>query len=117
MKIEPSWIADLVRMCAADDWSDLDNTLGHPRVSPMFKRLLPDLAEAEDVTGYSSAEMRACREGLEWLSRTHPELYVALAWQFQRWRRKHLDRTDNHDALVQQAASLLAGYVDKVLGD
>jgi len=117
MNIEPLWVADLIRMCAADDWSDVDHALGHPRVSPMFKQFLPEPAESEEATGYSTCEMRACREGLEWLSHTHPQLYRALALQFYSWRRRHLERTADHEALVQRAAALLAEYVDKSLGD
>ncbi len=117
MKIEPAWIADLVRLCSASDWSGLDASLGHASVSPMFARLIPDLASSEDVAGYSGAEIQACREGLEWLSRAHPEEYAALAWQMQRWRRKFTPQSQDHDSLVQRSATLLAQFVDKKLGD
>lgn len=117
MKIEPEWVADLVRMCSASDWSGLDASLGHPSVSPMFARLIPDLASTEDVSGYSSAEMQACKEGLEWLSDAHPDAYAALAWQFQRWRRKFAPQQQDHGVLVQRAATLLAQYIDKKLAD
>lgn len=117
MKIEPEWVADLVRMCSASDWSGLNASLGYPSVSPMFARLIPDLASTENVSSDLSAEMQACKEGLEWLSKAHPDAYAALAWQFQRWRRKFTPQQQDHDLLVQQAATLLARYIDKKLGD
>jgi len=117
VKIEPEWVADLVRKCLASDWSGLDASLGYPSVSPMFARLIPDLASTKDVSNCLSAETQACKEGLEWLSETHPDAHAALAWQFQRWSRKFTPKQKDHDLLVQQAAALLAQYIDKKLAD
>ena len=112
IRLQPDWIGELVSVCSADDWADLQNPLDFPNVSPMFRRLLPNLAETEDAGGYSSIEVRACKAGIEWLSREHPEHYAALAWEFQSWKRKHLDKPQDHERLVLEAGKLLAKFVD-----
>lgn len=112
--MEQNWVGDLVRQCAADDWSGVDRDLDYPRVSPMFARLLPEMAETEDTSGYSSLELRACREGIDWLSKAHPSEYAALTWEFQRWKRRHMSKSDDHDALLQRAGELLASYIDRI---
>lgn len=113
MKLEPPWIGELIGICAANDWAGVEQQLGHASVSPMFRRLMPELAEADDATGYSSAEVRACARGLEWLERAHPLEFQALVWEFHRWRRQHLTRHDRHVELVRTAAKLLADFVDR----
>lgn len=113
MKLEPPWIGELLSICAANDWAGVEQRLGHASVSPMFRRLMPDLAEADDATGYSSAEVRACAAGLEWLEQAHPLEFQALTWEFRRWLRQHMTRQDRHEELVQAAARLLADYVDR----
>jgi hypothetical protein len=110
----PDWVIDLVRQCASDDWSGVDRELDYPKVSPMFARLLPEMAETEEVTGYSSLELKACREGIDWLSKEHPAEYASLTWEFQRWKRKHMGRPDQHDANLQRAGALLAAYIDRI---
>lgn len=112
IRLQPDWIGELVSVCASDDWAALQGRLDFPTVSPMFSRLLPELAEAEDAGGYSSIEVRACRAGIEWLSREHPEHYAALAWEFQPWKRRLIDKPDEHERLALEAGSLLAKFVD-----
>lgn len=112
IRIEPDWVGELISLAAKDDWSEATSGLDYPPVSPMFRKLLPGLAESDDVTGYSSAELRACKEGIDWLSREHPAEYAALAWEFQPWRRKREPRRDGHAELVQRAGSLLAKFID-----
>ena len=116
IRLEPEWIGELVSMAAKDDWSDATSSLDYPNVSPMFRKLMPEMAESDDVTGYSSAEMRACKAGIEWLSQNHPEEYAALAWEFQPWKRKIIDKHDDHHALVMYAGRLLAKFVDAMCG-
>lgn len=115
IRLQPEWIGELLGICAADDWSDVQARLGHPSVSPMFRRMLPD-HEVEDVTGYSSAEVRACKVGIEWLAQEHPREHAALEWELRRWKRAHLQRQDDHEALVQAAAKLLSEFVDNACG-
>lgn len=112
IRLEPEWIGELVSMAAKDDWSDTTSSLDYPTVSPMFRKLIPEMAESDDVTGYSSAEMRACKAGIEWLSKNYPNEYAALAWEFQPWKRKIIDKSDDHHALVMYAGRLLAKFVD-----
>jgi hypothetical protein len=116
IRLKPDWIGELVSICAADDWADAQHRLDYPDVSPMFRRLLPEMAEADDVGGYSSAEVRACRAALERLSQQHPDEYAALTWEFQTWKRRHLERSDDHEALTLRAGELLAKFVDEMLG-
>lgn len=111
-RLQPEWIGELLGICAADDWADVHSQLGHPSVSPMFRRMLPE-HEAQDVTGYSSAEVQACKAGLEWLAREHAQEFAALEWELRRWKRAHLQRHLDHDALVAAAARMLAEFVDR----
>ena len=113
IRLDPEWIGDLVAMCARDDWADMSSPLAFPTVSPMFRKLLPEMAHTDEVTGYSSVEMQACKAGIEWLSKAHPVEYAALAWEFQRWRRAREPRAENHKELVILAGKLLAEFVDK----
>lgn len=113
IRLEPDWIGELVSIASKDDWSDTTSALDYPSVSPMFRKLLPDIAEADDTAGYSSAELAACKAGIEWLSQNYPTEYAALAWEFQPWKRKHLGRHEDHHTLVLYAGRLLANFVDK----
>ena len=117
IRLQPDWIGELVSICSSDDWSDASQPLDYPSVSPMFRKLIPDLAEADDVTGYSSAEVRACKAGIEWLSKTHPNEYRALAREFQPWKRKHLEATEHDRELAMHAGKLLAKFVDVYCGN
>lgn len=116
IRLQPEWIGELVGICARDDWSDLNDRLGYPSVSPMFQRFMPELAESDDVTGYSSAEVRACRAGIEWLCNHHPDEYAALQWEFQPSKRRLLVLQKNHTHLVLRAGTLLEQFVDKYCG-
>jgi hypothetical protein len=116
MRLQPDWLGELVSICVSDDWRGAQTELTWGEVSPMFRRLLPELAQSEDADGYSSLEVRACREGIEWLSTNHPAEFGALCWQFWDWKRKHLTRAENHDELLQRAGKLLADYVDRACG-
>ena len=113
MRLQPDWLGELVSICVDDDWRGSQMQLNWGDVSPMFRRLLPELAQSDDTDGYSSLEVRACRAGLEWLSANHQAEFNALCWQFWAWKRKHLNLADNHDELLQRAGILLAEYVDK----
>lgn len=116
IRLEPEWVGELVGMCSKDDWSDTTASLDYPTISPMFKKLIPDMAETDDVTGYSSAELGACKAGIEWLSQHHPHEYAALAWEFQPWKRKLIDKRDDHQALVLSAGRLLGKFIDATCG-
>lgn len=112
IRLQPDWIGELVSICAADDWAGAHQDLGWSEVSPMFRRLVPDMAEADDTTGYSSAEVRACKAALEWLSREHAPEFAALSWELQRWKRQHLELRADHLHRLQEAGRLLAEFVD-----
>ena len=112
IRLQPEWIGELVSVCAADERAAMHDRLDYPAVSPMFAKLLPNLAEADEAGGYSSLEVRACKAGLEWLLREHPALYAALAWEFQAWRRSQMDKPDDHEKLAMEAGRMLAKFVD-----
>jgi hypothetical protein len=116
IRLQPDWIGELVSICAADDWADAKSPLDYPSVSPMFRRLLPEVAEGDNVTGYASAEVCACKQAIEMLSKDHPQEFDALAWEFQPWRRRHLTVHKDHAALVLSAGKRLADYVDRLCG-
>ena len=112
IRLQPDWIGELLSVCAADERAAMHDRLDYPAVSPMFARLLPNLAEADEAGGYSSLEVRACKAGLEWMAREHPALYAALAWEFQTWRRAQMTRAEDHERLAMEAGLLLAKFVD-----
>lgn len=116
IRLQPEWVGELVALCARDDWSDLNDRLGYPSVSPMFRSILPEVAESDDVSGYSSAEVRACRVGIEWLCNHFPRQYASLQWEFQPGKRHMLTRDDQHEELVLHAARLLEKFIDKYCG-
>lgn len=116
IRLEPDWIGELVSMWAAKDWSDAQGDLGFPTVSPMFAKAVGIVTEAEDVTGYSSAELRAVVAAVDWLQVRHPEHWRALSREFRTWTRRTLERKDGDDQLVLEAGALLAKYIDDVLG-
>jgi hypothetical protein len=109
MSLEPDWIADLLRLCAADDWGDVERRLGHASVSPMFARWLPD-AEADG--SYTRAEIVACRAALERLSREQPDEYAAIIWQIDDWRRRKGPPAPGQADLAARAARRLADWID-----
>lgn len=112
-RIQPEWVAELVRICAADDWAGLERPLHFPSVSPMFRKLMPELAESDDATGYSPIEVRACKAGLEWLSREHRDLYEALTEELNVSKHSRPNRDENHHKRVEKAAVLLGEFIDK----
>lgn len=114
IRLHPEWIGELVSMCARDNWADTTSPLDYPTISPMWRKLLPESAESEDVGGYSSAELRACKAGIEHLSKMHPLEYTALRIEFQ--RRRHDVMHENHRQLVLRAGQILAKFVDDMCG-
>ena len=116
IRLEPDWIGELASMAAKADWSDATSALDYPNVSPMFRKLMPEMAESDDVTGYSTLELAACKAGIEWLGKNYPDEYAALAWEFQPWKRTIIDKHDDHHALVLYAGRLLAKFVDAMCG-
>ena len=116
IRLKPDWIGELVSLAAKEDLSDATAQLDYPSISPMFRRLMPEIAESSDVTGYSSAELAACKAGIEWIGKNYPEEYAALAWEFQPWKRKLIDKHEDHHALVMYAGRLLAKFVDAHCG-
>ena len=59
IRLQPDWIGELLGHWAKSDWDQARDDLGFPQVSPMFAKAVGTILEAEDVTGYSSAETRA----------------------------------------------------------
>lgn len=112
-RIEPEWVAELVRICASDDWAGAERPLSFSSVSPMFRKLLPELAESDDATGYSPIEVRACKAGLEWLAREQRDLYEALTAELNVSRHSRRNEDGNHHERVQKAAFLLGEFIDK----
>lgn len=116
IRLQPEWVGELVSMWAARDWADAQQDLGFPTVSPMFAKSMGTAFEAEDVTGYSSAEVRAMAAAVDWLKLVHPDHYRALSREFRTWTRRTLEAKDGDRELVLEAGQMLAEYIDKVLG-
>ena len=116
IRLQPEWIGELVSQWAAKDWVDASHDLGFPTVSPMFAKGIGSSFEFEDVTGYSSAELRAMAAAIEWLHLRHPDHWRALSREFRTWTRRTLEAKPGDDALVLEAGQMIADYIDKVLG-
>lgn len=116
IRIEPDWVGELLSQWAGKDWFDAQQDLGFPTVSPMFAKAVGTSFELEDVTGYSHAELRAMIAAVDWLQLHHPEHWRALSREFRIWTRSTLERKDGDDALVLEAGTLIAKYIDDVLG-
>lgn len=114
MRLEPPWIGELLVMWAARDWADAQRELGYPSVSPMFSRAVGSSA-SEDVTEFSSAEMRAIVAAVEWLQCEHPQHWRALSREYRSWTRATLQAGDDDERLVIEAGALLAARVDALL--
>lgn len=116
IRLQPDWVGELVSQWAASDWNAAQQDLGFPTVSPMFAKAVGTVTEFEDVTGYSSSEMRAVAAAIDWLQVVHPEHWRALSREFRTWTRRTLERKDGDDQLVLEAGQMIAEYIDKVLG-
>ena len=116
IRLEPDWVGELVSRWASKDWVDTRDELGYPQVSPMFSRVVGTSIECEDVTDYSSAELRAVAAAIDWLQLVHPEHWRALSREFRTWTRTTLVAKDGDQALVIEAGKLIADYVDNILG-
>ena len=115
IRLQPEWIGELVSQWAARDWADAQHDLGFPTVSPMFAKAVGTVTEFEDVTGYSSAEIRAVCAAVDWLQQQHPDHWRALSREFRTWTRRTLERKEGDDQLVLEAGKMIADYVDKIL--
>lgn len=112
IKLEPPWIADLLGMWVAYDRSAARKELGYPSVSPMFARALGMAAETDDADGYSNAEVKAMYQAIDWLRQNHPLHAEAINAAFRPWAGG--DAAVNAQ-LVQEAATMLAKYIDALL--
>jgi len=111
----PDWVRDLLGLWAHQDWAAAQGELGYPTVSPMFSRAVGTQAECEDVTGYSSEELRVMGQAIDWLQSDHPEHWRALSRSFRPWTRAALERKDGDEVLAIEAAILIANFMDQKL--
>jgi len=116
IRLQPEWIGELVSMWAAKDWAEAQMELGFPAVSPMFSKAVGNVAESEDVEGYSSAELRAVVAAVDWLQLVHAEHYRALSREFRQWTRRQTPGKEGDEQLVLEAGKMLADYIDNILG-
>lgn len=116
IRMHPEWIGELLGQWAGSEGAEARSSLGYPQISPMFAKSVGSSIEAEDVTGYSSAEQRAMVAAVEWLHLTHYDHWRALSREFKGWTRKELEAKPGDRELVLDAGRLLADYIDSVLG-
>lgn len=115
IRLQPDWVGELLGHWASKDWAEARQDLGFPRVSPMFARAMGSSLDAEDVVGYSVAEVRAVVAAVDWLQERHPEHWRALSREFRAWTRSTLEGKEGDDELVLQAGTLIAQFVDRAL--
>jgi hypothetical protein len=111
----PPWVLDLLGLWAHKDWHEAKSELDYPSVSPMFARALGTSFEAEEVTGYSSAEVRAMTAAIDWLQNEHADHWRALSRQVRPWTRAELEAKPNDRQLASDAAQMVADFIDKLL--
>jgi hypothetical protein len=111
----PDWVRDLLGLWAHRDWTDAQQDLGFPTVSPMFAKAVGCSIEAEDVTGFSSAEMRAMNSAIEWLQLEHHDHWRALSRELRPWTRRTLEAKPGDQALALEAASMIEKFIDDLL--
>jgi hypothetical protein len=116
IRIEPDWVGELLGQWAGKDWSDAQQELGYPTVSPMFAKAVGSSFELEDVTGYSHAELRAMVAAVDWLQLHHADHWRALSREFRAWSRSTLEEKPGDRERVLEAGRMLANYIDNVLG-
>ena len=115
IRLEPAWLGELLAHYVRSDWDDARGELGYPQVSPMFRKAVGSSFELEDVTGYSSAEMRAMAHAIDWLQAQHAEHWRALSREFRTWTRSTLPAKPGDEQLVLEAGILLAKKIDDLL--
>lgn len=115
-RIQPEWVGELLGQWAASDWRDAQQDLGYPSVSPMFAKTVGATFQAEEVTGYSHAELQAMIAAVEWLHLTHQDHWRALSREFRGWTRSTLEERPNDRELVLEAGRMIEKYIDDVLG-
>ena len=115
IRLDPPWIGELLGQYVRSDWDDARDEMGYPQVSPMFRKAVGTSWECEDVTGYSSAEMRAMAHAIEWLQAEHAEHWRALSREFRHWTRSTLPAKPGDDDLVMQAGRMLAEKIDQLI--
>ena len=109
-----NWVKDLLGLWAGKDWRDAHMPLGLPAVSPMFRHAIGSQPE-EELSGYSTVEVKAMAEAVDWLSEQYPDHWRALSREIRPWTRRDLQKTDNDEQLVAEAMKFLEKYVDDVL--
>lgn len=112
MKLDPPWAAELLHSWARSDWSDAEQSLGLPSVSPTFRGLL-EISVELDVTGYSSAEVQAVAAAVEHLHANHEQHYLVLMRHFKPWSKS---KQKEDQAMLQESVRMVATFVDKLLG-
>lgn len=116
MRQPPDWVRDLLGLWAAQDWAGSQGELGFPPVSPMFAKAVGNSIEAEDVTGYSSEELRVMGQAIDFLQAHHPEHWRALSRSFRPWTRRTLVAKQGDEALAIEAAIMIGNFIDHRLG-
>jgi len=114
LNLDPPWIGDLLGLWVSRERHSPAAELGWPTVSPSFAGMA-EATEAEEVTGYSLAELAALSDALEWLAAKHPVEYAALNVFFRPSliQRSRLGVRSARDALA--GGRLLADYIDRKL--
>ena len=113
--IEPEWVEDLLGLWAATDATSMADKLGHGRASPMFV-MWGVVDDGVDSDGsYSSMEVAAMRHAVDCLRDSHPEMYRAILATFKPWTGIAADAETLR--LARCAATVLAAYVDRMVGD
>lgn len=103
------WVFDLVRQVGQQDRQDISDALGYPRVANGFRKTLGEAAEALDVGGYSSTEVAAAAQALEWLKAEFREHFDCVR-EYMRAGRV------NDDFLLAQSMVLVGQKVDEIVG-
>lgn len=102
------WVTDLVGRVAHEDRHDIRAELGYPSVANGFKRTTGESVDALDVGDYSSTEVKAMAQAIEWLRVENRAYYDVVRAYMRMPVEGHFDL---YPALV-----LLGQKVDEIVG-
>jgi hypothetical protein len=109
----PGWVIDLLGLCLHQDMQTVRDSLDCRSVSDIFDRFTAEAAEPEDVVGYSTIEVQAMAEAVDWLSSKHLAHWQAINRQLRPWARMYGMVDDRR--LAEEGAQMLAAFVDNYM--
>lgn len=100
------WVFDLVRMAGQEDRQVIGQELGWPSTANGFRKVLAESSETETDT-YSSTEVAAMKDAIEWMRVELPESYAVVS--------AYMRRGEDAGLQLAQAMVILGQKVDEIV--